>query len=352
MKVLRTFYYASLASALVLTSCSDADNSDATEESKKPIVKIETVTEQEVSQLASYTANTEADLINNITSAVPNRIKQILVEEGQRVSRGQTLVILDDVNAENYELQLANAEANLKNVEVNYNRAVELFKIGGGTQQTVDQMETQLINAQNAVATAKRALQNIKENTILTSPISGVVTARNYDPGDMPGQSPILTIAQVQPVKIVINVSESEYAKVNKGMPATVTFDTYSGEEFEGKVTLIAPTIDANTRTFEVEVTLPNRDNRILPGMFARVTLNLGTAKHVVVPDRAIVKQPGSGNYYVYVYKDGKVSYNKVELGQRLGNTYELISGVESGSDVVITGQNGLANGVAVEVSK
>lgn len=353
MNILRLFYCASMASALMFTSCSGGENAETSaDEVTKPIVKIETVSEQDVSQLVSYTANTEADLLNNIVSASPNRIKQILVDEGQRVSKGQTLVILDDVSTDSYELQLENAEANLRNVEVNYNRALELYKIGGGTKQQVDQMETQLINAQNAVASAKRVLQNVKENTILVSPISGVIIARNYDPGDMPGQLPILTVAQVQPVKIVINVSEGEYSKVKIGMPATVSFDTYSGEEFEGKVTLIAPTIDANTRTFGVEITIPNRDNRILPGMFARATLNLGIAKHVVVPDRAVVKQPGSGNYYVYVYKDGKVSYNKVQLGQRLGDTYELISGVESGSEVVVTGQNGLSNGIAVEVAK
>ena len=168
----------------------------------------------------------------------------------------------------------------------------------------------------------------------------------------MTGQLPILTIAQVQPVKIVINVSESELAKVNNGMPAVVKFDTYGDEEFAGKVTMVAPTVDVATRTFGVEVTVANKDNRILPGMFARVELNLGTMEHVVVPDKAVVKQPGSGNYYVYVYKDGKVSYNQVQLGQRMGDKYELISGVESGAQVVTTGQSRLVNGAEVELVK
>jgi multidrug efflux pump subunit AcrA (membrane-fusion protein) len=86
--------------------------------------------------------------------------------------------------------------------------------------------------------------------------------------------------------------------------------------------------------------------------MFARVEINLGSQDNVVVPDRAIVKQTGSGNRYVYVYKNGKVSYNKVELGQRINDTYELLSGVESGDTVVITGQSRLADGVAVQVIK
>ena len=351
MKFRKFAVYAFMASAMLMTSCS-SEEKKVEEKDEKPLVKVETVVSQSVDQIGNYTATTEAEVVNNITTAMPNRIKAIYVDEGQKVSKGQRLVALDDVNTDSYELQVANAEANLKNVEINYNRAVELYKIGGGTKQSVEQMELSLINAQNALASAKRALQNVKENTVLTSPISGVVTARNYDAGDMTGQLPILTIAQVQPVKIVINVSESELAKVNNGMPAVVKFDTYGEEEFAGKVTMVAPTVDVATRTFGVEVTVANKDNRILPGMFARVELNLGTMEHVVVPDKAVVKQPGSGNYYVYVYKDGKVSYNQVQLGQRMGDKYELISGVESGSQVVVSGQSRLANGDAVELAK
>ena len=351
MKFRKFAAYAFMASAMLMASCS-SEEKKVEEKVEKPLVKVETVVSQSVDQIGNYTATTEADVVNNITTAMPNRIKAIYVDEGQKVSKGQRLVALDDVNTDSYELQVANAEANLKNVEINYNRAVELYKIGGGTKQSVEQMELSLINAQNALASAKRALQNVKENTVLTSPISGVVTARNYDAGDMTGQLPILTIAQVQPVKIVINVSESELAKVNNGMPAVVKFDTYGDEEFAGKVTMVAPPVDVATRTFGVEVTVANKDNRILPGMFARVELNLGTMEHVVVPDKAVVKQPGSGNYYVYVYKDGKVSYNQVQLGQRMGDKYELISGVESGSQVVVSGQSRLANGDAVELAK
>ena len=350
MKFTKLAVYAMIG-AMMFASCSSGEKK-VEEKVEKPLVKVETVVLQSVDQIGRYTATTEADVINNITTSMPNRIKAIYVDEGQKVAKGQRLVALDDVNTDSYELQVANAEANLKNVEINYNRAVELYKIGGGTKQSVEQMELSLINAKNALASAKRALQNVKENTVLTSPISGVVTARNYDAGDMTGQLPILTIAQVQPVKIIINVSESELSKVNYGMPAVVKFDTYGDEEFAGKVTMVAPTVDVATRTFGVEVTVANKDNRILPGMFARVELNLGTMEHVVVPDKAVVKQPGSGNYYVYVYKDGKVSYNQVQLGQRMGDKYELISGVESGSEVVVSGQSRLANGVEVELAK
>lgn len=343
---------AALSAALfVLPACSPKEGK-AEKADEKPKVKIETVSERPVDQVSTYTATVEPNLINNISAAMANRIKAIYVDEGMRVSKGQRLVVLDDVNTDTYELQVANAEANLKNVKVNYDRAMELYKIGGGTKQAVDQMEMQLANARNAVATAKRSLRNARENTVLTSPISGVVTARNYDPGDMTAQLPILTIGQLQPVKVVVNISETELSRVKKGMKANITFDTYGDEIFTGTVSLISPTVDKSSKTFGVELLLPNSDSRILPGMFARVTMNFGTANHVVVPDKAVVKQPGSGNHYVYVYKDGKVSYNKVELGQRVGDSYELLSGVPNGASVVVTGQSRLANGMAVDVIK
>ncbi|MDE6218814.1 MAG: biotin/lipoyl-binding protein, partial [Muribaculaceae bacterium] len=188
---------------MVMAACSSDKEKSSEKEEEKPVVKVEQASSQEVVQNGVYTASVEPEIINNISSSTPNRIKQILVDEGMRVSAGQTLVILDDVNSTSYQIQVDNAKANLHNVQVNYDRALELFKIGGGTKQSVDQMETQLINAKNTLAAAERALRNSRENTVLTSPISGVVTARNYDPGDMTSTLPILTVAQVQPVKIV-----------------------------------------------------------------------------------------------------------------------------------------------------
>lgn len=351
----RLFFYVSFLATIVLTACSGKEKvqKDDNVVENKTLVKIENVDYRPVVQEGNYTATVEPELINNISASSPNRIKQILVDEGMRVSKGQKLVVLDDVNTTSYEMQVANAKANLENVQINYDRAVELLKIGGGTQQNVDQMQLQLTNAKNSLATAERTLRNVQENTILVSPINGIVTARNYDPGDMTSTLPILTVAQVQPVKIVINVSESELSHVKKGMAAEVRFDTYGNEMFDGIVTMVAPTVDADSRTFGVEITVNNSDNRILPGMFGRVKLNLGEAEHVVVPDRAVVKQPGSGNHYIYVYNsDGTVSYNKVELGQRIGDSYELLSGVEPGAKVVVSGQSRLADGVSVEISK
>lgn len=323
-----------------LTSCGgekeSAQQTVSEKEEELPNVEIRKVHLQNVDQLVSYTATIDAYKTNNITTSTANRIKSILVDVGDHVQKGQRLVVLDNVNIDQLKVRLENTERE-------YNRALELFNIGGGTKQSVDQLKTEL-------DATRRQYDNMVENTILVSPINGVVTARNYDAGDMTSTNPILTIEQIVPVKVLVNVSESEFTKVRKGMKIPVYLDVYGDEEFTGTVELIHPRIDPASRTFTVEIDIPNRNERIRPGMFARVVINYGTEERVVVPDRAIVKQTGSGEKFVYVYKDGHVSYNKVEIGQRLGDSYELISGVDNGADVVISGQTRLNNGMKVNV--
>ena len=320
---------------LLLSSCGKAvEKAAATSEADElPRIEIDMARRMEVPQLKEYTATVEAENINNIAPATPNRIKKINVEVGDHVRAGQTLVELDTSNAQQLRI-------NLDQIEREYNRAVSLLEIGAGTQQAVDQLRAQL-------DAARSQYDNMMENTVLTSPVTGVVTARNYDPGDMCGSMPVLTVGQLTPeVKVMINVSENDMNTLRQGMPVSVTFDAFPGETFSGKIARIYPTVDTATRTFGVEVRIANGAERIKPGMFARVEVNLGSKNNVVVPDRAIFKQTGSGNKYVYVYSGGRVSYNKVELGQRLDENYELLSGIANGDTVVITGQTRLADGV------
>ncbi|MDE6304232.1 MAG: efflux RND transporter periplasmic adaptor subunit [Paramuribaculum sp.] len=330
----------SVSTALMLGSCSKSKNEQLVVVEEIPVVELDVAHSTEVPRTGEYTATVEAFKTNNISSSTPNRIKSIKVDVGSKVSAGEVLVVLDDASIEQLRVRL-------ENMEREYNRAAKLLEIGGGTRQAVD-------NARTELEAARRQYDNLKENTILTSPISGVVTARNYDPGDMTGNLPILTVEQVKPLKVIVNISESEFTKVHEGMDVSLSFDVYGDERFPGKVYLIHPTIDPATRTFTVEVTIPNTDNRILPGMFARVYINFGTSNHVVVSDRAVVKQSGSANRYVYVFNpaDSTVSYNKVELGQRIGDTYELLSGVNDNDFIVITGQTRLIDGSKVEVLK
>lgn len=324
-----------------MPACSgNKENKEQQQEAEeKPKVKIASSTERDVDQIEEYTATVESDVKNNISSNAALRIKKIYVDVGDVVRRGQLLVQMDESSLQQLKLQI-------ENQKVEFNRTDELYKVGGASKAEWDNAKMQLdIN--------ETAYRNMRENTRLTSPVSGVVTARNYDDGDMAGTSPILTIETLAPVKMLIHVSEPHYPQVKKGMAVSVRVDTYGEEEFPGKVSIVYPTIDPNTHTFPVEITLSNRDNRVRPGMFARATLTFGVERHTIVPDQAVVKQMGAGDHYVYVYeKNGTVSRKKVELGRRLGEEYEILSGVSGGQQVVIAGQNKLADGMAVELVK
>lgn len=328
-----------LCVSVVMVSFSCSKKQVTTEQvqvSEKQKVKIEQVVAQEVDQLYEYTAIVQAEAVNNIAPTIAGRIDEIFVEVGDYVQKGQKLVQMDASN-------LLQTKAQLDNLEVTFKRIDELYKVGGISKSDWDAQKTQL-------EVTRTSYNNLLTNTQLLSPISGIVTMRNYDSGDIFAGNPVLQIQQITPVKMKINVSENQFTSIKKGMEAQVKLEVFGEDEFKGKVTLIYPTIDARTHTFPVEVTLPNTNGKVRPGMYARVTMCYGTEKHVVIPDNAIIKQQGSGDRYVYVYRDGKVYYNKVELGRRMGNRYELLSGVNDGDWVVTVGYTKLKNGMEVEI--
>lgn len=334
--ILKSLLIASVAIAGV--SCKEKKTVQEEQTEKIPSVKVETVYSRDVVQQTTFTGTVEAYVLNNIAPQQPRRISRILADVGDHVKAGQLLVELD-------RSSLVQAKAQMENALKEYERTNELYEFGGASKSEWDARRLQY-------DVAKSTYDNMLENTTLVSPVSGIVSARNYDNGDMAGASPILVVEQIRPVKIMINVSESLFSKVKRGMKIYVALDAYGDEQFVGKVSRVYPTVDNSTRTFQVEVSLPNSDERIRPGMFARVTMPYGVANRVVVPDRAIMKLMGSGDRYVYVYNpaDGTVQYRKVELGRRMDTEYEILSGVENGEQVVVTGLNALSSGAKVEL--
>ena len=322
---------AALVGVSLLYACTGTKKEETAAVTEKPLVKVAMVTERPVEQSREYTATVEAEVTNNIAPMTPVRIQNIYVEVGDRVSKGQKLVQMDAANLTQLKLQLDNQK-------VEYNRIEELYKVGGVSKSEWEAAKMML-------DVRETSYNNMLENTALLSPISGIVTARNYDSGDMYGGArPVLTVEQITPVKLMINVSESYFTQVKKGQQVKIKIDVYGDEEFDGKVNLVYPTINPATRTFPVEVRLDNKDTKVRPGMFARVNMSFGAMEHVVVPDDAVVKQAGSGERYVFVYENGKVFRRVVELGRRMGSEYELISGVENNSRVVTAGQSRLSD--------
>ncbi|MBQ8545111.1 MAG: efflux RND transporter periplasmic adaptor subunit [Alistipes sp.] len=326
---------------LASVACSSKKSAEAAAEQSvveaKPKVTTAVVHIQDVDQQSVFTGNVEGYAVNNITPQQPRRITRLLVDVGDRVVAGQKVAELDNAALDQVKAQYENNKAN-------FERSDELYKFGGESKANWQAMKT-------AYEVSKSTYENMLENTTLVSPISGVVTARNYDNGDMCGGLPIFVVQRINPVKITINVSESLYTYIKKGMEVAVEFDALPEQKFTAKVSRITPSIDAATRTFPVELVLANAKELIKPGMYARVIMNYGTRKNIVVPDVAVVKQLGSGNRYIYVYKqDGTVAFQRVELGRRMNDKYEILSGLADGDEVVTSGQIALKDGIAVEL--
>ena len=304
-----------------------------------PIVFVQTAAKEEIPQDAVYASSVQANAVNNIVPQSGNRIQKINVEIGDFVSQGQILAEMDKVQLEQAELKLKNDEAELERVR-------QLLEEGGISQSDFDQLQL-------AFNVSKSSFKNLQDNTILRSPISGVVSARNYDRGDMYAMGqPIFTVQQITPVKILVGVSESDYTRVKKGDKANVTVDALPGKEYSGTVIRLYPTMDAATHTFMAEVQVRNEKRELRPGMYARVSLDFGSTQNIAIPDAAIVKQQGSGQRSVYILdRDTEtVALRNVELGRHFDGKYEIVSGIEEGEEVVVKGQTALKSGIKVEV--
>ena len=338
--IFRTAIIASAAVLAVACGIKSTKNDVAQVAEVAPTVSVVEVSARLVPQTAVYTSTVQPFVKNNIAPQMAGRITKINAEIGDFVKKGQVLAEIDKASLQQAQLQLLNQEVELERLRT-------LYEAGAVSKSDFDSIEL-------AYNVTKTQVENLLENTVLCSPIDGVVTARNYDVGDMYAMSsPIYTVEQIKPVKLLVAVSESDYTKVKKGDSVEVKADALPELTFYGKIEKIYPTVDAATRTFNVEVLVPNNYSSLRPGMFTRVTVDFGSNNNVVIPDVAVVKQQGSGERFVYVLNaDGTVTYKKVELGRRMGAEYEVLSGLEDGDKIVTGGQIRLKDGVKVTVNE
>ena len=337
----RTIIY--VAAAVMAVSCGNNNSKTAEQpqaaEVRLPNVAIMAASYKDVPQSDVYTANVEAYAKNNIAPQSPSRIQKIYVEVGDFVRAGQIVAKMDEVSLNQSKLSMANDS-------LEYSRIKKLYEQGGVSKSDFDAMELKY-------NVTRSQYQNLLENTILRSPVSGVITARNYDQGDMYGGSPIYVVEQITPVKLYVGISEMDYTKVKKNDTVTLTADALPGKTFTGRIARIYPTIDAATHTFTAEVNVANGDRLLRPGMYARVTVNFGSNHSIVVPDDCVVKQQGSGVRSVFVLQaDNTVKEVVVTLGRHFGTEYEILSGVAEGDKVVVKGQASLKNGSKVNVQE
>lgn len=309
------------------------------QEEQLPLVGVQAAVVDEVIDDKTYSSTVEAWATNNIAPQSVGRIERLKVEIGDYVNKGQIVAQMDS-------LQLLQAELQYRNDQVEYKRLKALYDKGGISQSDFDSFKL-------SYGVHKSNYNNVLKNTILRSPISGVVSARNYDSGDMYSMSaPIYVVNQIVPVKLLIGVSETDYNRVKKGDKVSLTTDAFADRTFTGSISNIYPTIDARTHTFNVEVKVANNDRKLRPGMYSKVNLTFGKFRKVIVPDSAVIKQQGSGDRFVYIYnpETGTVSYTLVKVGKRLGDRYVIESGVKEGDLVVTEGILRIRDGVKVKV--
>ena len=309
-------------------------------ENRTPVVSVASAVRERVAQDAVYSATVQANVVNNIAPQTGGRIQKLNVEVGDFVSAGQVLAEMD-------RLQLDQAALRLRNDETELARVKQLLDQGGVSRSDYDALEL-------AFKVSKSSYDNLVENTILRAPVGGVVSARNYDRGDMfsMGQ-PIYTVQQITPVKLLVPISETEYTRVKRGDKVSLTADALPGRTYTGTVVRLYPTMDAATHTFNAEVRVPNTNRELRPGMYARVTVDFGANESIVVPDAAVLKLQGAGQRTVFVLNgDDTVSIRVVEVGRHFGNRYEILSGLEEGEQVLTGGHTSLKSGDKVEVKR
>ena len=330
--IVKTIIAAGIISSVV--SCGGKKNSgddNLPVQEDAPLVSVQQVFVEDVPQTGIYSSTVMPFAKNSIAPQAALRIKKINVETGDFVKKGQVVAEMDAIS-------LGQAELQMKNDSIEFVRLAGLYDAGGLSKSDLDAMELKY-------SVSRSNYENLLENTILR---------RNYDSGDLFNMSlPIYTVEQITPVKLLIGISEADYTKVHRGDAVEITADAFPGRTFTGKVGRIYPTIDPATHTFTVEVIVDNKDRVLRPGMYAKVNVQFGVNRSVVVPDAAIVKQVGSGERFVYVLnEDNTVTYVKVVPGRRMDSRYEIFSGIGDGDIVVTQGQVRLKSGIKVSVEK
>ena len=354
MKYNRTIL-AILISSLIISACSSKNKNEAastqnvTPSDEKAVipVKVMTLAKTKIARTIDYTATVLPYEEVNMAPSTPGRIDKIYVEAGDKVKHGDRLFLMDRTLLYQLELQLSSLEKDLSRLDT-------LLKAGSAKQQAYDQMKTQY-------DVLKTNVYFMEQNTLLRAPFSGVVTEKYFEDGEMysgtpttqSGRSAVVTLMQINPLKVNVSISEQYYPMIKKGMKAKITADVYDGEVFTGIVFRKAPTINSSTRSFITELELPNRDDLLKPGMFVRVSMDLGEVETFVVPAGTVLRQEGTNVRYVFVEEQGTAKRIEVLIGKRFDDKLEIISEtLKEGENLVTEGQSRLLNEDKIEIVK
>ncbi|HOF21714.1 MAG TPA: efflux RND transporter periplasmic adaptor subunit [Bacteroidales bacterium] len=348
MKYLKTIPLV-MTAVLIFSGCSakKSDKAPGNVSGERAVIPVRVLALErtKIARTIDYTATIMPYEEVNMAPSTPGRIDRIYVETGDRVTKGQELFLMDRTQLYQQRVQLSSVQKDLSRLDT-------LLRTGSATQQQYDQMKTQY-------DVLKTNVDFMEENTLLRAPFNGVITGKYFENGEMysgtpttqSGRSAIVTIMQVNPLKVNVSVSEQYYPLIINGMKASVTADVYPGEVFTGRVFRKAPTVNPVTRSFIAEIELPNRNDMLKPGMFVRVSMDMGEVATFVVPAAAVLLQEGTNIRYVFIEENGIARRLEVVLGKRFDDQLEIISdNLSEGDHLVTDGQSKLMNNDRIEV--
>lgn len=327
-----------------IAACGGKKDEKAATTTKKEAekVKVQELRTERIAKTIELAATLEGYETMNISPSITGHIEHIYVEVGSRVAKGANLVRMD-------QTQLNTTRINLASTKTELERVTALKASGSVSQQVYDQTKAgydQLVESER--------FQN--ENTHVKAQFAGVISAKNYEDGEMYTGAPILTLTQISRLKAIVSVPESYYPLVKAGMKVDVKSEIYKGTSFPASIEIVYPTIDPTTHTFQCKLSIPNGGEKLRPGMYAKVTLALGEVDAMVVPYQSVLKLTGSNDRYVFTNKDGQAHRVAVTMGQRYDDRIEIIPIVpgelKEGDQLVVTGQGRLVDGVVLDIIK
>ncbi len=331
--------------AILLTAFLIGCGSKTEKTNEEPIIPVEVqqVGKMKIERTLDFAGTVMAWRETNLGAQTSGRIEKIYVKEGDEVKEGDVLVQMDDT-------QLTQARIQYEIMKEDYTRMKPLFEEGSISPQQFDKIKA-------GYETAKSTYELILRNTQLRAPFSGVITAKRMNEGEVfllapgaGGAPSIVNIMQIDPLKILVNVAENNFPNIRLGQTATIEVDVYPNQYFTGTVSRVDPTINPFTRSFAVEIKVPNNKRIIRPGMFARVMIKTGDIEALVIPRSSLIKQLGTNIFYTYIIENDIAKRRQVTLGKEMDEILEVISGLEVGNQLVVKGMGRLKDGSRVKI--
>ena len=321
-----------LASAALLAGCGGGNTGDMAQERVEQ-VRTSPLAYEEVSRQIELSTTLQGYDQMNISPSLTGLIEKIYVEVGDRVRKGDTLVRMD-------QNQLNTTRIAFANLQIEMNRVQMLIESEAISQQVYDQTKLSYDQTQET-------LRFLEENTFVRAQFDGVISAKNYEDGELySGAQPILQLTKINELKAYINVPETYYPLVKKGMRVNVYSDIYPDRAFPASIEIVYPTIDPASHTFTLKLRIPNSSE-------LSTVLDLGRTEALVVPYQAVLRLIGSNDRYVFVDEGGVAKRVFVDIGERHDQTIEISSdSLKVGDPIVTTGQAKLVDGVKLNVVK